>query len=111
MGAVTVTQRGEQATLAIQGEIDLSNAVEFRDQVMTCLAEGVTDLTVDMTDLDFIDCAGISSLAVAMELLSEHGQVVVRNTPRRARMIIEISGMADAMTIENEEPQKRSIAR
>ena len=53
---------GESATLAIVGELDMRTA----DQLWECLAEqranGVTDVTVDLAKLSFMDSSGLKAL-------------------------------------------------
>jgi anti-sigma B factor antagonist len=102
IGTVTVTRRSRsRATLAFSGEIDLSNAAQLRQRITACLAGGATDITIDMSALDFIDCAGIAALAVAIEHL-ERGRLVVRNPPPSARTIVKVTGIVTTMTIEDE---------
>jgi anti-sigma B factor antagonist len=84
----------------LRGEIDLSNAAELRERISTCLTDGATHLTVDMTALDFIDCAGISALAMAIHQLDGRDRLVVRNPPRSASMIIELTGLVAGVTVE-----------
>jgi anti-anti-sigma factor len=53
---------GQSATLAIAGELDMRTA----EQLLDCLAEqranGVTDVTVDLTELSFMDSSGLKAL-------------------------------------------------
>jgi anti-anti-sigma factor len=93
-------QNGVRATIALRDEIDLANAGQLRDQLATCLERGATALEVDMTELTFIDCVGISVLEVAFQRLNGRGSVVVRNPPGSARIILEISGLAGLVTMD-----------
>jgi anti-sigma B factor antagonist len=53
---------GQSATLAIEGELDMRTA----EQLVDCLAEqrarGVTDVTLDLTKLSFMDSSGLKAL-------------------------------------------------
>jgi anti-anti-sigma factor len=101
-------QNGVRATIALRGEIDLANVGQLRDELLMCLERGVTALEVDMTELAFIDCVGISVLAVAFQRLNGRGSVVVRNPPRSAHTILEISGLATMVTIDGASTRRES---
>ncbi len=48
-------------TLAAIGEIDLSNAATFRDALSQAAAGGA-DFVVDLTEVDYLDSAGLNAL-------------------------------------------------
>ena len=56
------TRRGDDGTtvLIAAGEIDMSNAASFRDALRQASASG--DFTVDLTEVDYLDSAGLTAL-------------------------------------------------
>ena len=54
---------GEQGCRVIaRGQIDLSTAPLFKSSLAAVVDEGVTDLEVDLTGVDFLDSAGLGVL-------------------------------------------------
>jgi anti-anti-sigma factor len=91
-----------KATVVTYGAIDISNAARLENCLQRCLARGNTHITVDMTELSFIDCRGVSALASTVkQLRSRGGRLVVRNPPYAARKALEITGLTDAVAIED----------
>lgn len=53
---------GESATLAIVGELDMRTAEKLSECLAEQRANGVTDLTVDLAKLSFMDSSGLKAL-------------------------------------------------
>lgn len=53
---------GRSATLALEGELDMSTAEQLLDRVAEQRADGVTDVTVDLAKLSFMDSSGLKAL-------------------------------------------------
>ena len=60
--AVATGRRG--ATVRVTGELDLSTAPELARALADCRSTA-THVTLDLRDLDFIDCAGLRSILEA----------------------------------------------
>jgi anti-sigma B factor antagonist len=78
---IRISRTGNTATVAVAGEIDLSTVDEMRSAV-TSAAHGLETLRLDLTDIEFIDSAG---LGVLLELSS---------TLRRRLVTLEIEAGA-----------------
>src|SRR4051794_31017515 len=59
--SIHISRDGTTATVAAGGEIDLSTVDELRSAVNTA-AEGAERLLLDLTDVEFIDSAGLGGL-------------------------------------------------
>jgi anti-anti-sigma factor len=63
-GAATSTGRIETVTISIHGELDFATLHEVRATLMTILTSWQpSELIVDLSQLDFCDCAGARMLA------------------------------------------------
>ena len=81
-------------SIALSGEIDLANAAVVEDEIRAAVAHEPKVVSVDLTDLDYMDSAGVrilfrlafrlQSLRVVLEL------VVPVDSP--TRRLIELSG-------------------
>ena len=57
-------QDGSKLVIALEGRLDTTTAPELEKELKTCL-DGVTDLTLDMANLDYISSAGLRVLLSA----------------------------------------------
>jgi anti-anti-sigma factor len=84
-------------TLAISGEIDLSNAQEFRSE-LELLIDGETDqVTLDLHECGFIDSTAIEVLLRVAQAQRERGQPLglCRLAPE-PRRVLEVAGILDS---------------
>jgi anti-sigma B factor antagonist len=83
------------AAAAVRGELDLSTAAEMRDQLYGLLARGGTHLTLDVTELTFIDSTGLGVIVAVLKRSREAGgNLVLKGPSRSARKVLDISGLA-----------------
>ena len=96
MTAVTVETSAEGGSMhiALRGEIDLANAAAVEDQIREAVSHQPTAVSVDLTDLTYLDSAGIRilfGLASRLEALRIVLELVVPlDSP--TRRLIELSG-------------------
>jgi anti-sigma B factor antagonist len=101
-----VQVEGARATVYTAGEIDITSAPTLRTALTQCLAEGCTELTVDMTDLEFIDSSGLGVLVWALkQLRTREGRLIVCNAPAIAQKVLGISGLSPYLDIVSREPE------
>ena len=61
--------------LVVVGEIDLASAPQLTLSISAALeANGAECLVVDLTDVTFLDCAGIAALVRGTQLAHKHGR-------------------------------------
>ncbi|WUI01167.1 STAS domain-containing protein [Spirillospora sp. NBC_00431] len=72
IAAATVTPR-----LAMSGEIDVSNAGDVTRALAAARDRAAGDVHVDLTDVDFVDVAGLRAFTLAARGLSESGRLLV----------------------------------
>jgi anti-sigma B factor antagonist len=92
--SVASLQTGADAvTVKIAGELDLYTAPDVRDELAALPAEA-RRVAVDLTELTFVDSAGIAALLVAARRLRARGGVMtlVVEDPRVLR-VLEVSGL------------------
>lgn len=105
LARVVVEDHGEIPVVAIEGEIDASNAIELRRAIAAATPNRVAALVVDLTAVDYVDSAGINLLfALGAELRDRQQRLhlAVDAASPVARML-EISGLA---AVEQTEPTR-----
>lgn len=91
---------GDARTIVIIGEIDLSNAEQFTDEIRDSL-DGVTMLSLDMTDVTYLDSAGIRMLLRIHETTRDLGVSFVIELLDNSIMhrLLDVSGLVDFLPL------------
>ena len=96
-----IASPGNGVSLAVAGEIDISNAEEFSDGVRTLTDGAEGEVVLSLENCGFIDSTGIRALIVLARELRTRGQTLVlsglNGEPRR---VFEITGLLDRRDLE-----------
>ena len=92
-------QEGSKLVIALEGRLDTTTAPELEKELKASL-DGVTDLTLDLTNLDYISSAGLRVLLSAHKTMMKQGQMKVTNASEIVREVFEVTGFCDILTIE-----------
>ena len=92
-------QDGSKLVIALEGRLDTTTAPELEQELKTSL-DGVTDLTLDMTNLDYISSAGLRVLLSAHKTMMKQGQMKVTNASEIVKEVFEVTGFSDILNIE-----------
>ncbi|HEX6310605.1 MAG TPA: STAS domain-containing protein [Acidimicrobiia bacterium] len=88
------SDRTGEALLVVLGEIDLSNADDFRAAMQALLGEGRTPALVDLSGITFIDSTGMAALVAARETADAAGiELVLVDPSPQARMVLEVTNL------------------
>ncbi len=91
---VTVERSGSNATVQVTGEIDLSSAPGFDDEVTRLIEGDVTELVIELGGVSFMDSTGLRVLLKASKLLGTNGGTLVLKQPSGpVRRLLEVSGL------------------
>ncbi len=97
---VISTVDDREAVVQVRGELDASTAPLLRDTVSALVGDGVRAITVDCSDLEFIDSNGLHALVVSLKRLREHdGELRLRSPRPSTRKVLEIVGLAGVIPI------------
>lgn len=86
-------------TVAVGGRLDTTTAPQLETELKASLG-GVTELVLDLVDLEYISSAGLRVLLAAQKIMNKQGSMVVRNANDDIRDIFDVTGFADILTIE-----------
>ena len=92
-------QDGSALVIALEGRLDTTTAPELEAELKTCL-DGITDLTLDLTNLDYISSAGLRVLLSAHKTMMKQGQMKVTNASEIVREVFDVTGFSDILNIE-----------
>jgi anti-sigma B factor antagonist len=78
----------------LAGEIDISNAHDFKKQLEAALAEKRQSVTIDLLELNYIDSTGLGVIISAYGLIKKDGfSIKVLNPRDNVRKLLNISGL------------------
>jgi anti-sigma B factor antagonist len=99
-----IDERVEQGVpiVAVIGEIDVATAPQLRECLHTVIAQGPTDLVLDLLGVTFLDSTALGVLVGALKRCREAGGElhVVVNDPRIMK-IFEITGLDKVFPISD----------
>ena len=97
---VDTTPGDGRADLVVAGEIDIATAPLLRSDLHRIIQSGVSEVTIDMAGVDFIDSAGLGVLIGAVGRLRERGgRLVLRHLQPAPRKVIDITGLQDVFEL------------
>jgi anti-sigma B factor antagonist len=96
----TVSQAGGATVVALSGELDVASSEGLSEELIQLIAQGSTDLVIDMCRLDFIDSTGLSAILKVNKSLEGKGKLVLRDPTAMVRQVLEITGLTGALRIE-----------
>ena len=93
--------RDGYVVVALRGELDVSGAASVEAAIAAVVVPGQS-LIIDMSALDFVDCASLGALLRLQGLArSCGGDVVLAAPPRRARRLLVLSGQDQAFWVHS----------
>jgi anti-sigma B factor antagonist len=97
---VIVSSVDSQHEVRLLGELDMSTASQLRDELVRLATDGATMVTVDLSDLAFIDSTGLSVLITGLKRLRQHGgDMALRSPSPGTRKVLEITGLTEVFAI------------
>ena len=92
-------QEGSDLRIALAGRLDTLTSPDLEKELKASL-EGVTSLTFDLAELEYISSAGLRVLLSAQKVMNRQGNMVVKNASEVIREIFDVTGFSDILTIE-----------
>ena len=90
---------GEKLTVSISGRLDTSTAPELENELKASY-DGVKELVLDLSTLEYISSAGLRVLLSAQKTMSKQGSMTVKGANPDIMEIFEVTGFSDILNIE-----------
>jgi anti-sigma B factor antagonist len=95
---VDVSSDGRASVIAVSGELDLASSGALDDELARIATSGVTQIVVDLRELEFMDSTGLSTLVTAHQRAEDAGQQfgLVRG-PQQVQRLLSLTGVEDRL--------------
>lgn len=90
---------GNILTLSLEGRLDTTTAPELESVIRDSL-DNVTELILDLSNLDYLSSAGLRVLLSAQKQMNRKGKMVVRHVCETVMEVFNMTGFSDILTIE-----------
>lgn len=92
--AIAAEHHSQRSVVRLQGELDVSTRGRLCQALGSALPGHPPVLVVDLSELDFADCAGISILAWAHKLLAAGGsELLVTGAQPAVGRLLQLTGL------------------
>ena len=98
---MTVTKNKEATKLnvKIDGRLD-TTTVPLLEAEMKDALDGITDLVLDFSNLDYISSAGLRILLTLHKQMNKQGSMKVTNVNEIVSEVFEVTGFCDILNVE-----------
>ena len=100
---------GTKLTVYLSGRLDAVTAMQFDKDLSPTLAN-VTDLTIDLADLEYISSAGLRTLLKLQKRMDRQGSMKICNIRENVREVLDMTGFSDFLTLAEDKKAKFSVS-
>lgn len=98
---VVANDTDTEVVVMVSGEIDLASAPSLSGAISAVIDQMRSDLVIDLTDVTFLDAAGLSVLVSARRQLAHQFRMVLRKPRTHVRKVLVITDMESLFAIED----------
>lgn len=92
------TDDGKAMTVELIGEVDASNVPDIEETLLKEV-KGVTNLTFDLSGLEYISSAGLRVLLLMQKMMKSHGSMTIKNVQKDVMDIFRVTGFVRLLNI------------
>ena len=96
---INKTIENGKAVLSLEGRLDTTTAPDLEKELKDVL-DGVSELTLVFSALDYISSAGLRVLLSAHKIMSRQGKMRLINVNEVVQEVFDVTGFTDILTIE-----------
>lgn len=90
---------GDKLVIEVGGRLDTTTAPQLDSEIKASL-DGVTELVMDLSEMEYISSAGLRVLLSAQKAMNKQGNMVVKGVNETIMEIFEVTGFVDLLNIE-----------
>jgi anti-anti-sigma factor len=88
------------ARICLRGELDVATAADLSEHLAALNRSGITELTVDVAELSYVDPAGLFPLVAEQQRATASGMTLRIESPTGfVRDLLTVTGLMDYLTV------------
>ena len=96
---ISKNKNGSTLVISPSGRLDTVSAPQLDEELKSSL-DGVTELILDLANLEYMSSAGLRILLSAQKTMNKQGKMSVKNVNAAIMEVFEITGFTEILTIE-----------
>jgi anti-sigma B factor antagonist len=96
---IRMNKEDSKLTVEIEGRLDTLTSPDLEKELEPAL-EDITELVLDLKDLDYISSAGLRVLLGAAQVMEDQGEMKVINPNEAVMDVFVVTGFDDILNIE-----------
>lgn len=100
MELTTSKEASGKTLITVNGRLDTVTSPDLDAAVDAAIADGATDLAVDLGEVDFVSSAGLRVIIATQKKLLKGGSVVFRNVQPAVMDVFDVTGFSKLITFE-----------
>jgi anti-sigma B factor antagonist len=97
-----VERSDDQVVARLGGDLDIVSSDDVKRELAGVLDSGVSTLSLDLSDVRFVDSSGLGALvAVHRHAEASGARFAVRKVPSQVQRLFEITRLHDLLTVES----------
>lgn len=96
---IAKVKNDEMMEIALKGRLDTTTAPQLEAELNNSI-EGITELTLDFEELEYISSAGLRVLLSAQKIMNRQGSMKITHVCDDIMEVFDITGFSDILTIE-----------
>ncbi len=92
-------KKSDKWVLKLSGEIDLSDAKNFKSILIQCIEEKKSDIILDCEELNFIDSTGLGVIINIYKRLKDEHEIIILKPNCSVKKLLNITGLNKILTI------------
>jgi anti-sigma B factor antagonist len=92
---------GDRTTLRFEGDLDIVTSEEMKRQLAALVESGTSKVTIDLSDVGFVDSSGLGALVAVHHLAQARGaELVVRQAPPHVQDLFALTRLDALLRVE-----------
>ncbi len=99
---ITTLNEGGVRIVSLEGRMDLANSLKAESKLNDLLAEGATNIIIDLEKLEFMSSSGLRAIIFLQKKLSERGgKLVLANMSDTVENLFNLTRLYDLFVVRN----------
>ncbi len=97
---LVVNHSGDDASVVVQGELDVYTAPQLRQELVSLVAQGARQVTVDLQGVGFVDSTALGVLVGGLKRLRQiDGDLTLRGPSAGIVRVLEMTGLTKVFNV------------